>query len=81
MQARLRPLHSARVREHRACFVENIGIWHADNASRAGILEIDRGLTAAQAKNYLLVEICISQEPRPHVLELGAPFRAASSLE
>jgi hypothetical protein len=60
---------------------ENIGIWHADNTSRAGILEIDRGLTAAQAKNDLLVEVCISQESRPHALELGAPFRAASSLE
>ena len=63
------------------CFVENIGIWHADNAARAGILEIDRGLTSAQAKNDLLVEVCVSQEPRPHALELGAPFRAASSLE
>jgi hypothetical protein len=63
------------------CSVENIGIGHADNASRAGILEIDCGLTSAQAKNDLLIEVCISQEPRPHALELGAPFRAASSLE
>jgi hypothetical protein len=23
------------------CFVEDIGIWHADNPSRAGIREID----------------------------------------
>ena len=63
------------------CLVEDIGIWQADNPARAGILEIDHRLTAAQAKNYLLVEICISLEPRPHALGLGTLFRAASSLE
>src|ERR1035438_2238939 len=55
------------------CFVEDIGIRHADNPSRAGIREIDYRLTAAQAKNDLLVEVRISLEPRPHALELGAP--------
>jgi hypothetical protein len=29
------------------CQVEDIGIWYADNPSRAGILEIDYRLTAA----------------------------------
>jgi hypothetical protein len=28
-----------------------------------------------------LVEVGISLEPRPHALELGAPYRTASSLE
>ena len=63
------------------CFAEDIGIWHADNPSRVCIFEIDCRLTAAQAKNDLLVEVCVSLKPRPHVLGLGAPYRAASSLE
>ena len=29
------------------CQVEDVGIWYADNPSRAGILEIDYRLTAA----------------------------------
>ena len=63
------------------CLVEDIGIREADNPARAGVPEIDRRLTAAQAKNDLLVEIRIGLEPRPHALGLGAPYRAASSLE
>jgi hypothetical protein len=59
-------------------FMENIGIWHADNPSRTGIHEIDYRLTAV---NDLLVEVRIRLEPRPHALGLGAPYRAASSLE
>jgi hypothetical protein len=68
---------SAVMRDHNppeiGCSVEDIGIWHADNPSRASIHEIDYRLTAAQAKNDLLVEVRISLEPRPHALGLGAP--------
>jgi hypothetical protein len=62
-------------------FVKDVGIWYTDNPCRAGILEIDAPLTAAKAKNDLVVEVCVSLEPRPHALGLGAPCRAASSFE
>jgi hypothetical protein len=62
-------------------FAEDIGIWHTDDPSRVGIVEIDGRLTAAQAKNDLLIAVCVSLEPRPHAVGLGAPDRAASSLE
>jgi hypothetical protein len=62
-------------------FVKHVGIRQADNPSRAGIPEVDCGLTATETQNYLLVEVCVSLEPRPHALGLRAPFRAASSLE
>ena len=60
---------------------EDIGIWHTHDPSRMGILKIDGRLAAAQAKNDLLIAVCVSLEARPHALGLGAPVRAASSLE
>ena len=62
-------------------FVEDVGIWYTDNPRRVGIPEINGPLTAAQAKNDLLVEVFVSLKPRPHALGLCAPHRAASSLE
>jgi hypothetical protein len=53
--------------------VEDIGVWYADNPSSVQIREIDHRLTAAQAKNDLLDEVCVSLETRPHALGLGAP--------
>lgn len=62
-------------------FVEDVAIWQTGNPCRAGILEIDAWLTVPHAKNNLLVEVCVSLKPWPHALGLGAPWRAASSLE
>jgi len=62
-------------------FAEDVGIWQTNNPCRAGVLEIDGPLAAAHAKNDLLVEVCVSLEPRRHARGLGAPCRAASSLE
>ena len=55
------------------CLVEDIGVWYADNPSSVRIREINHRLTAAQAKNDLLVEVCVSLETRLHALGLGAP--------
>jgi hypothetical protein len=63
------------------CFVEDIGVWCADNPSSVRIHEIGRRLTAAQAQDDFLVEVRVSLETRPHALGLGAPCRAVSSLE
>jgi len=41
-------------------FVEDGGVWYTDNACRAGVLEIDRSLTAAQTKNDLVVEVSVA---------------------
>ena len=71
------------------CFVEDIGVWCADNPSSVRIHEIGRRLTAAQAQDDFLVEVRVSLEPRPHapgawrpvpgILQLGIKRRMLTS--